>query len=255
MSQITIRPFAHNNEDYQGIVSIWNATWPEDKTSVENMEYYDTSRNPKYFWRRLLIEKNNTPVAFAFYSESWWSPRPGKFYVDIVVHPDFQCQGIGTAVYDHIYNILQQKDEFTMLTAETRESKTGAITFLKKRGFAQVMRYPISHLTVDQFDAHPFTDAIKRVNESEIEIKTAAELMAEDPEWLRKMWELECAVQKDIPYPDELVDQPFEDFVKIVDNPGFFPEAFLVAKENGPFCFNKHAVEKQSQSPTNCSQG
>ena len=235
MSQLNIRPFTQTDEDYQAVVSIRNANWTEDKTSVEHIKYYDTSRNPKYFWRRLLIEKGNRPVGYAFYSEPWWSPQPGKFYFDIVVHPEFQRQGIGTTIYNHIYSILEQKGEFTKLIAETRESKKGAIVFLQKRGFEQVMRYPISHLDVAQFDPQPFASATERVDASEIEIKSVAELMDEDPDWLRKVWDLECAVQKDIPYPDELIDQPFEDFAKIVKNPGFFPEAFLVAKENGRF--------------------
>ncbi len=235
MSQLTIRPFDHTDSDYHSVISIWNAVWPEDKTEMAQYKYRDEARNPKHFWQRLVVEQNGRIVAYGIYCETWWSPRPGKFYINLVVHPDFQRQGIGTFFYDHIINILQQQPEFVLLKADTREHKKDAVRFLTKRGFEQVMRYPISHLHVPDFDPQPFASAIRQVAASDIEIKSAAELMDQDPEWLRKTWELECAVEDDIPSPEPIKPPPFEEFVKLVDNPNFFPEAFLLAKENGRF--------------------
>ncbi|KAA3659733.1 MAG: GNAT family N-acetyltransferase [Chloroflexi bacterium] len=235
MSQLTIRPFERTDEDYQTVISIWNAVWPEDKADVDHYKYRDETRNPKYYWQRLVVENNGRMVAYGIYCETWWSPRPGKFYFNAAVHPNFQRQGIGTFFYDHVINILQQQPEFVALTADTRESKPESIQFLTKRGFEQVMRYPISHLHVPDFDPQPFEKAIQRVAASDIEIKSAAELMENDPDWLKKVWQLEIAVEEDVPSPEPTKIQPFEEFVKILDNPNFFPEAFLLAKENGRF--------------------
>jgi len=235
MSQLTIRPFERTEKDYQSVIAIWNAVWPEDKADVDHYKYRDETRNPKHLWQRLVVEQNGRIVAYGIYCETWWSPRPGKFYINVATHPDFQRQGIGTFFYDHVMNILQQQSKLALITADTREHKPDSIQFLTKRGFEQVMRYPISHLHVPDFDPKPFESAVQRVAASDIEIKSAAELMKEDPDWLKKVWHLETAVEADIPSPEPTKAQPFAEFAKILDNPSFFPEAFLLAKENGRF--------------------
>ena len=235
MSHLTIRPFNPIDQEYKAIVAIHNAVWFDDLSYVEAYKFQDRKRDPKHLFQRLVVELNGRIVAYGIYCETWWSPRPGKFYTNLLVHPDYQCQGIGEFFYREVFSILQQQPTFNMLTASTREDKKNAVNFLTRRGFEQVMRFPISELDVPAFDPNTVNTNIKQLNGTHIQLKTIAELREQDPDWLRKTWELECAIDKDVPSPEPLKSEPFEQFVKMVEHPGFFPEAFVVAVDNGRY--------------------
>lgn len=235
MSQLTIRPFVPTDAEYQSIIAIHNAVWPDNLNNIKEFKYRDARRDPQHFWQRLVAEKNGRIVAFGITCETWWASKPGKYYINLSVQPQYQGQGIGTTFYNHVLRILRQQPIFTLLVADTREDKKVAIQFLTHRGFAQVMRFPISELDVAEFDAGKYRRPVHQVNDSGIQLRTVADLAEKDPDWLRKMWALEREIEKDIPSPDPLTNEPFAQFAKMVNNPGFFPEAFVIAVENGRY--------------------
>jgi hypothetical protein len=70
-----------------------------------------------------------------------------------------------------------------VITSGTREDKLQSIRFLEKRGFEQVMRWPMSYLDVTTFEFAKFEATVKRVWQQGIEILSGAELAATDPDW------------------------------------------------------------------------
>ena len=235
LSGLTIRPFNPTDEEYEAVISIWNTVWPEWKSEIESYKYQDQQRDPARFFQRLVVEKNGRIVAYGIYCEAWWSKEPKKYHIDIVVLPEFQKQGIGTAFYDHVLAILSQQPDFNLVSADTRENQDDAIRFLTKRGFEQVMRAPVSHLDVQAFDASRYDGLIDKVRASGVEIVTVSDLQQSDADWLYKPWEMESEILIDLPYPDPITPDPFDQFKKMVDNPNFLPEAYLVALDNGRY--------------------
>ncbi|MCP5094989.1 MAG: GNAT family N-acetyltransferase [Chloroflexi bacterium] len=235
ISDLTIRPFNPIDEEYRTLLAIWNTVWPELETALEEYKYQDERRDPTHYFQRLVVEKNGRIVAYGVYCETWWSKNPPKYHINLAVLPQFQKQGIGTAYYNHVMNILAQRPDFNLLTAETREDQADSIRFLTNRGFEQVMRFPISYLDVHACDTSKYDGLLEKVNASGIQLQSVATLRKSDPDWLHKLWEMECEIEKDIPYPDPITPTPFKQFKKIVGNPNFLPEAFLVAVDNGRF--------------------
>jgi hypothetical protein len=52
----TIRPFEANDIEYQTVVVVENATWPEFPGTVEEWKHQDETRDPKYLFRRFVVE-------------------------------------------------------------------------------------------------------------------------------------------------------------------------------------------------------
>lgn len=233
MTHFTFRKFKKTDADYQAVVDVWNAVWPDEKTSLESQKHNDKNRHNKY-WDRLVYEEDGRIVAYGIYCETWWSKRPGKYFINFVVLPEYRNRGIGTAYYNHVIEILQQRDLFTTLTADTREDKPEGIRFLTKRGFKQVMRYPRSILDLQAFEPKKYQGLIKKVNASGIEILNLDQLAAKADDYQRKIYEMGNEIEKDVPSPEPFTPDPFEEFqVGYFENPNLMPETVWFAVDQG----------------------
>jgi len=223
-----IRPFEDNDAEYEAVVAVWNAIWPTLLETVEEWKYSDKIRDTKYLYQRLVVEVTNQIVAYASYGECAWSHKPGKYFIDISVHPGYQRRGIGTALYDNTVHILADHHPITF-TSYTREDKPQAICFLTQRGFKQVMRQQVSHLDVSAFDHNKFTGIAVKMQELGIQIYTVSQLEPLDPNWKHKIWDLEWELLQDVPSPDPPTRQTFEKFEKTLESPNFQPDAYFIA--------------------------
>ena len=228
---LTIRPFQPTEQEYATVVTIHNAVWPDETTTVDYIRFRDEAWPTDYFFQRLIAERDGVIIATASYCETHWSYRPGKYDVRIEVHPNHQGEGIGGAIYDHITEALVTLPEPPqILTSLSQEDRPAAIHFLTTRGFVQTMRFPSSVLQVQHFDPTPFTGAVDKVMARGISIVTLAELQQREPDWQAKIWELDCTCTQDEPLPDTFTPPTLEQYVKDeFGTPGFLPEAWFLA--------------------------
>jgi len=230
-----IRPFNWNDEDYGIVIDIANAVFPDELDLPELLKHRDNARDQNYMLERVILEVDGKPVGTSSFGESMWTPIPGKFWIYVQVHPDHQRKGYGKAIYDHVVGVVSEKKP-TILDSWTREDKTDAISFLTQRGYEQVMRGQNSRLTLAAFDPSGFADVVERVSESGIRIVTLAELRENDPEWRKKLYELDWLLSLDVPEIDEPKKREFEVYCRqTFDKPTFFPEAFFVALDGDEY--------------------
>jgi mycothiol synthase len=230
-----IRPFDWGDDDYRTVIDINNANYPDDLDHPDLLKHRDNARDQNYMLDRVVAEVDGRPVGSASFGESMWTPVPGKFWIYVQVHPDHQRQGIGTAVYDHIVGALAEKKP-AIFDSWTREDKTDAVRFLTKRGYEQVMRGENSRLTLEELDPAGFADVVDRVEKSGVRIVPLTELRLEDPEWQKKLWELEWVLSQDVPDVDEPKKRTFEVFCRqTFATPTFFPEGIFVAIDGGEY--------------------
>jgi mycothiol synthase len=226
---ITIRPFAYTDADYEAAVRIVSAVYPDQGDTVEEWRHGDRTRDPQFLFARYLVELDGRIVATGIYCEPWWSFKPGKYFVNLVVDPDYQGRGIGTQFYDFlISHVLAREPQ--VVTAGTREDKTASIHFLTQRGYHQVQREPISELDVRHFDPEPFADVPRRVAEQGIVIKSLEELAPVDPEWKHKLWQLQGDLFQDVPGPDPITIDSFEIYrERELESPSFRSDGQFIA--------------------------
>lgn len=223
-----VRSFRETAADYAAVAGTATAAWPENPTTVEQLEYNDRNRRPDLVFRRFVAEVDASVVAVGFCCEPEWSKRPGKFFVNISVRPEFRNQGVGSAIYSRIVETLSDLG-LKMLTTGTREDRPAAIRFLTTRGFQQVMRFPLSRLEIGTFDRDRFRATVDRVADGGIVIRSLCELMETDPDWQRHCWDLDWKIIQDLPVPDTLTRVSFERFCKVFEHPKFTPDGWFIA--------------------------
>ena len=232
---IIIQPFEATDSEYETIVAIKNAVWPDQFVTVETRQHWDKSRQPGYLFERELIKKDGQIVAFGSYAQLIWSFHPRKYWVDLAVHPDYEAQGIGSAYYEHIMSLLAERDPIA-ITATTREDKTQGIEFLRKRGFEQVMREARSELKVATFDHANFAGVLEKVRAQGIQIVSIRQLAEIDSNWKRNLYEAEWEIEQDVPSPDPSVKRSFRSFKKrSLGSPILLPDAWFVALDQGRY--------------------
>ncbi len=60
---LTIRPFEAKDAEYQAVINIEMANWPEYPTTIDVWKHVDKSRDPSYLYQREVIEKDGQIVA------------------------------------------------------------------------------------------------------------------------------------------------------------------------------------------------
>lgn len=230
---ITIRPFEQNDEDYRQAVDITNSVWPEYPDTVEEWKEGDEKRSKLLKVGRFFAELDGQKVGFANYGQSLWVNHPGKLFVGIAVLPEFRKRGVGTALWEHLCQEVQQFDPLRLL-AHTREDYEEGIRFAQKLGFNECMRDWESRLDPESLDMDEWGRYARQVAEQGIEIRTVAELES-DPNRDRKLYELEWLIDRDVPSPEPPSKVPFEEFQKIWERTNLLPDAWFVAVDNGEY--------------------
>jgi len=214
ISTFTIRPFDYTDDDYVAWVKIINQIFPNQPTNVEILKHNVSKKNPNYlkemFIGEIEIDQSKRIVATGFCSESVWHNKSGKYYISFLIDQEFEGQGLHEPLYEHLVSFLTDKNP-TELMAGTREDNAQRIEFLQQNGFQQTMRAPCSELDVASFDFVPFAGYPGKVATSGIEIVTVKELQARDADWMQKLYDLENAIEQDVPHSDEFTPAGLEE--------------------------------------------
>lgn len=219
---------AFHPDDYPALVEILNAVDPENPQTVSEMRHHDEHREADKVFARLVATRDGRAVGCADYGHFSEGFHPRKFFLGISVRPEFQRQGVGSALYDAAMAALSAYDPLRIRSG-AREDRTEAVRFLEKRGFVEVMRGWESWLDVAAFDPAPFAGAEDRVVASGIRLTTVADLQA-DPAWLEKFYEMMTDIDRDVPSPEPYSPPTFEHFrSSLVENPNFLPEGNFIA--------------------------
>lgn len=243
-----VRQFQPTDEEYEAIYAVKKAVFPDNPSTVEEIKFEDANHSPDHFWQRWVVEKDGRIVAFANAKQPPQSDDPGRYRLLIVVHPDFERQGIGTAVYNQIWQTIQaQKAKPTVLASRCYQHHPQAVRFLEKRGFQQVMRWVISTLNVPQFDLAQFIPLIDQLKTEGIEFITFHQLQEQNENWLSELHELDWELVQDEPLPYTPQKITAEKFGKmVVDSPNMLLHSWIVARANGRLIGNA-MLEKGSQ--------
>lgn len=221
-----IRPFTAN--DYPKTVAVLNAVHPDYPDTVAELCFFDEHRDPKCRFERWVAERDGVVVGIGQWGHAtgWFHPR--KFWMELSVHPEHQGRGVGSALYEHLVEILRPLDPL-LVRAGAREDKLHSVQFLLNRGFVEDMRSWESRLDVEAFDPSPFAGVDEAVRAAGIEIKTLRDLEA-DPERNRELYELDWALEQDVPQPEPPTRVSYEFFLEhTLQNPNLLPDAYFVA--------------------------
>lgn len=244
----TIRPFRPTDAEYEAIHLVEKAVYPENADSVAEFKHLDAIRKPEQFFQRWVVEQDGKLIAFGSTYQPIDSKDPNRYRFNIVVHPNFERMGAGTAVYNQIWQTLQKRDPQPMIVGSgCYQHHEQSVRFLQKRGYQQVMRWVISKLAVPAFDAAAFTPLCQKLEAQGIAFITVPQLQTSDPEWLPKLHELEWQLVQDEPLPFTLKKMSLERYKQLyLESPVAMIDSWVVAVENGRYIGNS-MLKKGSQ--------
>ncbi|MCB8945230.1 MAG: GNAT family N-acetyltransferase [Ardenticatenaceae bacterium] len=233
----TIRPFNPTDAEYEAIAALAKAVWVYDSPTAADYKHRDAGWDANYLFQRLVVEENGRLLAVANYNQTPWSYLPGKYQWGIAVHPDHERRGIGSAVYEHIQQVLQQQEPApTLLVTGTREDKPQSMRFLEKRGYQSTMRWLVSELDVSQFEPARFAGLRQKLADEGIVIRVLPEQIEMDPHWQREIYDLDWQLTLDEPSPQPPTRLPFEQYVHdFIEAHTVIMEAWWVALHNGRY--------------------
>ncbi len=228
---IKVRPFNGSFEEYEALVRIENANHPDALQTVKEWQFREKTRDQKYLYQRIVAEQEGRIVAHGVYGETWWSYKPGRFFIALGVDPFYQGIGIAEMMYDAVLADLKQLEADSMF-CEVCEDQNYIIELLAAKNFQEVLRLLVSRLQIDLFAEERFADICQQVEESGIWIGSLRELLKTDPEWQYKLWNLEWEIHRDVPTADPLTRMDFDFWAKrVFGSPNFTLDGVIVAKD------------------------
>lgn len=230
---VIIREF--EEADYPGITAAHNSVFPDYEETVEEVRYEDERRDPKCRQGRWVAQSGGVIIGYGTYGQSSSTYHPRKFWLDVLVRPEWQRRGAGSALFERLTEALAAFDPLR-LKCGTREDMKGSVRFVERRGFREAMRMWESRLDVTAFDPAPYAGVEERVREQGIEVRTLRELES-DPERNPKLFDLREAVEEDIPRSEpERISLDYDVWLgRLNTNPGLLPDGYFVAVHDGQY--------------------
>lgn len=227
---MTIRPF--EKSDYDELVPIWNAVYPDDRYTVAEAQYFDESIQAPQKFGRLVAEKEAKLVGAAEYIQFPGMFHPQKFFLRVYVSPQFERQGVGGALFEALMETLKPFDPISVRT-QVAEDQSGALKFARTRGFVESKRDWFSILELGSFNSEPYQDLIETLKAQDIRFASLAEL-GTTAEVERNFHELFSDVRQDVPRSEPATAFSYEAFQKmVIDAPDFSSEGTFLALDKG----------------------
>jgi len=221
-----IRPFTP--ADYPALAGISTAALPDSPATAEEIEFWDTHRDPRCRFARWVAEREGVGVGFGLYSQNAGMYHPQRFHIGVRVLPEHQGQGIGAALYAQVMDALSPFDPLSV-RAEVREDKSRPLRFLSERGFVEDMRAFESWLDVAAFDPAPWADASNRAEAQGYALRTLRE-MESAPDHLTRLYELAQELNADVPAPEPHTPIAKDVWLRrLLESPRLLPEAYFIA--------------------------
>lgn len=235
--QLGLSPRAFEERDYDGVVRVSNAAFPDEPTTVNEWRYDDEhlDRTKYHLERHVVTDDRGEIVGYGGMGHIPWTFHPRKFWVEVRVHPDHRRRGHGSALWARLLESLRVRAAITART-NIRQDRADGVRFAERLGFREVMRGWESRLDVAAFDFDRFRPYLDRAAADGITITTLAAELARDPGCLPRVYELEMEIGGDVPAPDRFTPPGYEMFLNhSVKSPWAMNDAYFIAAVDGEY--------------------
>jgi mycothiol synthase len=196
-------------EDYPFLVHVHNVVVPDVPVTLELLRRREAGRAPALVYRRYIAERGGQPVGQGFYSQQEWMFHPQKFALNVQVLPEFQGQGVGSALWQRFEDELRPHRPIKLFVS-AREDRAASLKFLTRRGFTEEQRDRKSVLDLTTACLDGLDAALARIRAQGYSVTTFADYDVPDKE--RRFYDFGAQVGPDAPRPpdEEFVMPSFE---------------------------------------------
>jgi GNAT superfamily N-acetyltransferase len=224
--------------EYGRLAELYGTIYPDYDRSPNEFRFWDESLDrSKYLRKRYSCfdQASNQIIGFGEVGHATWMFHPQKFWLEIWVDPAHQGRGIGSAIYSKLSEDMDELDA-VMCWAMAKEDMSAPLAFLAKRGFKERMKSWESRLNPAQVSLSDYSNYSQRASEGGIVILSLAEERRQNPECLKKLYDLIQTVAADMPMPDQFTPTSYEQWLAAeVNAPGLAPEGYMIAKDGSSY--------------------
>lgn len=166
----------------------------------------------------------------------WRHERLDKFRLDVVVHPVWHGQGIGSQLLTYLLAGLEAVQAGTVHT-RIPETATTALAFFQHRSFVETQRVCELRLALRNFAFATFLPLVEQVRNRGVTIRTLHDEAQTEPQCWDRLQGLQNAVRSDWPDFDPGPVQPLEGdaFRRQLESHHVIPKGFFIAKDGSRY--------------------
>ncbi len=200
----TVRP--HEDADLLESVAIWNRVEPHHRTTPEeytrNVELLRGAG--RLYQCRVATDPTTGRIGgLGAYYHDPDAFDPDRYWIEVEVDPSVRRKGAGEALYAAIESELLARGA-RQLRVGTDEAVEAGTAFARKHGFTELRRRWRSLLDVASADLSSLPERRRRLAEAGVTLTTLGEEGAEDPDVLRRLYELDTEITYDEPRSDPM---------------------------------------------------
>jgi len=224
-------------DDIPALVEIALLIYPDEPTTVAQYEHWERTYpkdNPRL---RYVVETDaGQVVASGACLRPFWLDTVGVYWLDGEVHPQWRRRGIGAALQAALEPFGRAQGA-TRLWTSCREDFAHTVRFLERGGYIRFGVRFESKLDLTTFDETPFVGACDRARAADYELTTLAAERAGQPDADRQLYDLYCAILRDVPLPGGArFEQTYENFRSFhLESPDADPAGIFIAKRAGQY--------------------
>ena len=221
---VTIRP--RKDSDWEGLVEIANAVWPDHPIDGEEWRYFDQHQDSRCHYRIWVAEAEGAIVGYGELSQNPEMYHPRKYELELAVQPHYRRQGIGSTLYQKLWQEVLPHDPLSFRVG-IFEPDIESLNYFQKRGFIEEQRNWESVLDVAAFDFTPYEGRTEKLEVDGFFLRSFRQL-ENDPERNHKIHDLFNIVLLDVPFSDPVTKLPFQTFQQNLQRPTLIPDGYFL---------------------------
>jgi len=246
---------AFDPADYERMIEIYNANYPDYMVSVAEQCSRDAAvEKSKIFNRRLTFTDSNTGTIVGFGTAAHVIDmlHPKKFMINIQVDPEHQRKGVGTTIYNTLFQQLGQMGAIVLWTM-TKEDLPRQTGFFERRGFVPKNRAWESRLDLSTFDPSNFQQYLDNAAKEGVTFTTLAQEKKDD-QFLHQLHDLVQTINEDMPREAPFTPLSYEAWRAFsLENPRLIPDGYWIARKHSRL-IGLSDVHRNEKDPLGLSQ-
>ena len=221
-------------DDAEIVADLEAARNPEDPRDPMMLRHWWTAgRPPDEVHMELVAEREGAAVAFLGAGHDPWDTIPKRFgWLRPLVHPKHWSLARFGQLIDTGESWLRE-EQGAIAVAHLRESFHDELRIFEDRGYREVRRAKVSELDLVVGREHLLAIAGRSREQMK---KQGVRLMTldqdDDPDRMRKLYELSNAAEQDIPTTVPLRPAPYDEWHRFwFENPGITPDRYWIARK------------------------
>ena len=220
--------------DYADIVRVSNLAMPEYSLTVEQLQSWDQTLDPKCKLGYFIAEVDKQVIGYASYIQWIDVYHPQIFWITVQVHPNHQKQGIGTSLYNSLSSALTPYKPVAF-KASIYDGHEGARIASQKLGFKEYSRRIESLCHLPTFEIKPYEPLIEKLRGEGVRFVPVSQLI-HDMDALVEIYNLQWALELDVPMDETLTQPSMNQWRKtVVDREMFMGDGSFVAMQGNEY--------------------